>query len=150
MIAKVKSAITAQLTQGATPEKLSQSLSAGLLIGCFPLLGFTTALAGIVGVVFKLNHIVVQTSNYMMYPVQIVLIPVYIKTASLFMDVSNVPIRPDLILEAFRLDWLGFLKTYSMIGLYAVLVWCVLSSVLFFILQRLFVPPIRRLSKLKG
>lgn len=150
MIGKVKSAIKAQLTQGVTPEKLAQSLAAGLLIGCFPLLGFTTALAAIFGFFFKLNHVVVQTANYMMYPVQIILIPVYIKAASLFMDVGNVSIRPDLMIEAFRSDWVGFLKTYAIIGLYAVIIWCVLSSILFLGLQKVFVPTIRRLSKLKG
>lgn len=150
MIKKIKDTVVAQLTQGASPEKLAQSLSAGLLIGCFPLLGFTTAIAGVVGLVFKLNHIVIQTANYMMYPVQILLIPVYIKLVSLIVDVGDVPLRPDLILEAFNRDWQSFLKTYAMVGLYAVCLWLLLSSVLFFILTKIFVPAIQRLHKFKG
>lgn len=149
MIKKIKNTLLAQLIQGVTPEKLSQSLSIGLLIGCFPLLGFTTGLAALAGVVFKLNHIVVQTAHYMMYPVQIILIPVYIKIVSLLVDVGDVPIRPDLILEAFNKDWLGFIKTYSVVGVYAVILWFILSFGLFFLLQKLFVPIIKRLSQLK-
>lgn len=150
MIKKVKSALKSQLTQGVTPEKLAQSLSAGLLIGCFPVLGFTTGLAAVVGVVFKLNHLVVQTTHYVMYPVQILLIPVYIKTVSLVINVGDVPIRPDLIVEAFRKDWLGFVKTYAAVGLYAIFLWFIISAVLFFVLQKLFLPAIQRLSKFKG
>lgn len=150
MIKKVKDTIKSQLTQGASPEKLAQSLSAGFLIGCFPLLGFTTGLAAVVGMTFRLNHIVVQTANYLMYPVQIILIPVYIKVVSLLVDVGDVPIRPDLIIEAFRQDWIVFLKSYALIGLYAVILWLVVSSVLFFLLQKLFLPTIQKLNKLRG
>lgn len=150
MIKKLKGSIKSQLTQGATPEKLAQSLSAGMLIGCFPLLGFATGLGAAFGFIFKLNHIVLQTANYMMYPVQIVLIPIYIKVISLIIDVGDVPIRPDLILELFRKDWVHFLKTYSLIGVYAVILWCVMSALLFVILQKLLVPMIQKLNKIKG
>ena len=150
MIKKVKDTLKSQLTQGASPEKLAQSLSAGFLIGCFPLLGFTTALAAVVGMIFRLNHIVVQTANYLMYPVQIILIPIYIQLVSVIVDVGDVPIRPDLILQAFQKDWLLFLKTYSLVGLYAVLLWVVASAFLFFILQKIFLPAIQRLNKLRG
>jgi uncharacterized protein (DUF2062 family) len=150
MIKKVKDSLKSQLTQGATPEKLAQSLSAGMLIGCFPLLGFATGLAAIAGIILKLNHVVVQTANYMMYPVQIVLIPVYIKVVSLIIDVGDVPIRPDLILQAFRADWMQFLKTYSLIGLYAVILWIIVSAILFMILPKLFLPAINKLNQLKG
>lgn len=150
MIKKVKDTLKSQLTQGASPEKLAQSLSAGFLIGCFPLLGFTTGLAAVIGMTFRLNHIVVQTANYLMYPVQIILIPVYIKVVSLLVDVGDVPIRPDLIIEAFRQDWIVFFKSYALIGLYAVILWLVVSSVLFFLLQKLFLPTIQKLNKLRG
>lgn len=150
MIQKIKTILKSQLTQGASPEKLAQSLSAGLLIGCFPLLGLTTAMAGLVAFIFKLNHIVIQTAHYMMYPVQIILIPVYIKLISLIIDVGDVPIRPDLIVEGFRSDWLGFLKKYALIGVYAVILWMIVSAFLFFGLKKLFLPAIQRLSKLKG
>lgn len=150
MVKKLKDSIKSQLTQGASPEKLAQSLSAGMLIGCFPLLGFATGLAAVFGIIFKLNHIVVQTANYMMYPVQLVLIPLYIKVISLMIDVGDVPIRPDLILELFRKDWVQFLKTYSLIGVYAVILWFVISSILFVILRKLLLPAILKLNKIKG
>lgn len=146
---KLKDTIKNQLTQGVTPEKLAQSVSAGILIGCFPLIGFATGLAALYGFVFKLNHLVLQTVNYMMYPVQIVLIPVYIKVVSLIIDVGDVPIRPDLILEAFSRDWVQFLKTYSLIGLAAVILWFIISSILFMFLPKALLPAIKKLSQLK-
>lgn len=149
MFKRIKNTLKDQLTQGATPEKLAQSLSVGILLGCFPLIGFTTGLAAIAGVVFKLNHIVTQTANYLMYPVQIILIPVYIKVISMITDVGNVPVRPDLIVNSFTNDWVGFVKTYALVGVYAVILWLAISLILVVILQKLFLPLILRLKNLK-
>jgi uncharacterized protein (DUF2062 family) len=150
MVKKLKETIKGQLTQGVTSEKLAQSLSAGLLIGCFPLLGFTTGLAALFGVIFKLNHLVVQAANYLMYPVQIILIPIYIKVVSLLIDVGDVPIRPDLMLKIFADDWGLFLKKYGVIAIYAILLWFVVSSIMFLVLQKVFKPAIEKLKQIKG
>ena len=47
MLTRLKESIKNQLTQGVTPEKLSQSLTAGVLIGCFPIIGVSTLLSGL-------------------------------------------------------------------------------------------------------
>lgn len=139
-----------QLTQGATPEKLSQSLSAGVLIACFPIFGCTTLLAAIIGYIFKLNHIVVQATHYMLYPVQFLMIPVYIKLVNQLTDIGDVPMHPEQIMQAFKQNWLECLKRYAHVGLYAVVIWFIFSSVLYLALAKLFLPAIKRLSKLKG
>lgn len=131
MFTKIKDVLKNQITQGATAEKLSQSLVTGILIGCFPIIGVTTALSVLVGWKLRLNHIVLQTANHLMYPVQILLIPIYIKTASLFIENKNVPIRPDLILELFSKDKIEFLKLYALVGLYAAVIWVVVSALIY-------------------
>lgn len=150
MFQKLKNTIKSQLTQGATPDKLAQSLTAGLLIGCFPLLGWTTGLAALFGVLFKLNHLVVQAANYIMYPVQLLLIPVYIKTVSWIMNAGDVPVRPDLIMKMFTDDWRNALQVYGLISVYAVIMWFIISFILFFILQKTFLPMIQKIKTLKG
>lgn len=150
MFQKLKNTIKSQLTQGATPDKLAQSLTAGLLIGCFPLLGWTTGLAALFGVLFKLNHLVVQAANYIMYPVQLLLIPVYIKTVSWIMNEGDVPVRPDLIMKMFTEDWRNALQVYGWISVYAVIMWIIISFILFFILQKIFLPMIEKIKTLKG
>lgn len=148
MIKKIKSTIISELKSGTSPEKISQSLSVGILIGGFPLLGFTTGLGVLFGFLFRLNHIVVQATNYLMYPVQLLLIPVYIKVISFFMSVGNVPVRPDLIYKLFQEDWRHFLKLYGLVGIYAVLLWMAVSFALYFILYQIFYKIIARFSKI--
>ncbi len=147
MFSKLKDSIKNQMTQGATPEKLSQSLTAGILIGCFPVIGVTTLLSGLAGYFFKLNHIVIQSANYIMYPVQILLVPVYIKLTSVIVDIGDVPIRPDLIIELFKDDTALFFKTYAIVGVYSVILWSVFASVCFWGLNRLVLPLVLKLKK---
>ncbi len=146
MLGKLKDSIKNQMTQGATPEKLSQSLTAGLLIGCFPVIGVTTMLSGLAGYFFKLNHIVIQSANYIMYPVQILLVPVYIKLTSVIVDIGDVPIRPGLIIELFKNDTSLFFKTYALVGVYSVLLWSIVAPLVFFGLNRLTLPFVKKIS----
>lgn len=132
---------------GATPEKLTQSVLGGALIGIFPVLGSTTALAGIAASVWKLNHLVIQTVNYLLYPVQILMIPIYIKVVSLIFDVGNVPLRPDLIMKQFSASPSEFLKLYGLIGLYAIGLWCILSTVMYFVFYPVILKIIMKLQR---
>jgi len=151
MFKKLKNVILDQLKQGATPQKLSQSVVIGILVGCFPLLGFTTALAAVMGFYLRLNQIVLQTTNYLMYPVQIILIPFYIKFGTLFIQ-SDQPmsVRPDLIAQEFMASPQDFIQKFIWIGLIAVLLWFCMSLILYFVLMKLINPLMNRFSKNKS
>lgn len=137
----------AQILQGTTPEKISQSLTWGVLIGCFPLIGFATMLAFIFGYVFKLSHVIVQSTNYLMYPVQILLIPIYIKSASLLFDVGDIPLRPDLILDLFIKDPGSFIIQFGWVGVYAVIIWTFVSSIIYWFVNKAIMPKILLMSE---
>lgn len=147
MIQKVKSKILEQLKQGATPEKLAQSLTFGVLIGSFPLLGWTTLLALLAGWLFKLNHVVLQSVNYLMYPVQLLLIPVYIEIINKIRGGEPVPVRPDVILKMFTADMKNFFYVYGLVSIYAVMLWMLLSLFLYKIIQILLISKIRNMKK---
>ncbi len=134
MFQKVKDVLRQQLTMGATPEKLAQSFVWGMFIGVFPLIGTTTALSVLIAWMFRLNHVVIQTANYLMYPIHIIMIPIYIKTVDYFFDVGYVPLRPDLMVHQFKVDPTEFLRQYGIIAIYAVGLWIIMSGVLYFIL----------------
>lgn len=63
-----------ELKKGLDPQKFIQAVVAGILIGLFPIYGTTTSLAIIVAFVFRLNQVVVQACNYVLYPVQLLMI----------------------------------------------------------------------------
>jgi len=147
MFNKLKTVIVEQLKQGVTVQKLTQSVVIGILVGCFPLLGFTTLLAALFGFYLKLNQVIIQTTNYLMYPVQIILIPFYIKFGSLFVQTDKpISIRPDLLIEEFLVAPIAFLENFIWIGLVAILLWSVMSLILYFILIKSLFPLVSKVS----
>ncbi len=61
------------LRQGLTPEKLALSLTLGLVIGCFPVVGVTTVLCAGVALLLRLNLPAIQVGNYLAFPLQFLL-----------------------------------------------------------------------------
>jgi len=133
MFKKIKTVIVEQIKMGVTPEKLSQSIMTGVIIGIIPILGTATLLAALVASKLKLNHVVTQTVNYLMYPAQLIMIPIYIKVVGLIFEVGETPVRPDLIYAQFSESPSAFLMKYGLIGFYALFVWGALALVLYFI-----------------
>lgn len=147
MLKKITTVIIDQIKVGVTPEKLAQSVVTGIIIGIIPYLGTATLLAALVATKLKLNHVVTQTVNYLMYPVQIIMIPIYIKIVGLIFDVGDTPIRPDLIYKQFMESPSVFMMKYGLIGFYASFVWGFLSLIIYFV----FYPMIlKSIMKFKG
>lgn len=147
MFKKIKTVIVEQIKMGVTPEKLAQSVMTGVIIGIIPFLGTATLLAALTATKMKLNHVVTQTVNYLMYPVQIIMIPVYIKIVGLIFDVGDTPVRPDLIYAQFKESPSVFLMKYGLIGFYALFVWGFLALVLYFIFYPII---LKSIVKFKG
>ena len=147
MFKKITSVIVEQIKKGVTPEKLSQSVITGIIVGINPYLGSTTVLSAVVATKLKLNHVVTQTVNYLVYPLQILMLPVYIKTVGLIFDVGDTPIRPDLIYKEFMEAPSVFVMKYGLIGFYAFFVWAVLGFLIYFIFYPI---TLKAILKFKG
>lgn len=124
-----------ELRSGITPEKISLSVVVGAGVGVFPLIGTTMTLCGILGVLLRLNPVSIQLANYLVYPLQILLIFPFLKTGSSVTGVSldlswaeNISVDNVSVIAKGIFDVAGF----------AVLGWLVwvpgISTVLYFIL----------------
>jgi uncharacterized protein (DUF2062 family) len=76
---KVADPIVAQLTQGLTPHKIALTVAVGSAIAMFPILGTTTVLCLLVGIVMKLNQPIIQAVNYACTPLHVVFIPLSLR-----------------------------------------------------------------------
>jgi uncharacterized protein (DUF2062 family) len=59
---------------GISPRRLALTLALGFAIGCFPVVGVTTALCFVVALLLKLNVPAIQAANYAAMPLQVALI----------------------------------------------------------------------------
>lgn len=131
-----------QLTQGTTPTLLALSCALGVTLGVFPLLGTTTALCLLVGLALKLNQPAIQAVNYLIYPVQIALVAVYVRLGEALFGAQPVPLTPTTLLQEFSAGPSAFLTKYGMAGFYGVTAWAIsaplLIAALYFPLKKIF------------
>jgi uncharacterized protein (DUF2062 family) len=148
---RVVAPIVAQLRQGTTPKLIAITLAAGVVFGLFPIFGMTTFMCGIVGVAFRLNQPLIQTVNYLLSPVHVLmLLPFYRAGETLFRQ-EHVPIASITALtERFWAGPLQFGIDYGMVALYGCTVWLLVSPLLFAIVYALVVRPVRMLAAAKA
>ena len=81
------------LRRGADPEKLAWSLALGLVVGVNPLLGSTTVVVLGLAAALRLNLVASQVGNHAVYPVQILMFPVFIKLGAVAFKTEKLPLE---------------------------------------------------------
>lgn len=75
----MKRKAAAWLVQGVTPRRLALTLALGFAIGCIPVVGIPTALCALLALALRLNLPAIQAANYLVMPLQLVLIVPFVK-----------------------------------------------------------------------
>lgn len=138
---RVIAPIVAQLKQGITPEKIALTLALGAVLGIFPIIGLTTLLCGLTAWRLKLNQPLIQLTNYLMYPLHLLLLLPFYRAGETLFRQPHVPIFSVAdLMQRFSSNPTQFMIDYSMVGLYGVVVWSLvaapLTGLLYLILHR--------------
>ncbi len=116
------------MLQGLSARQIALAMALGLVIGCFPVLGTTTALCALAAWRFGANQLVIQVGNYLAYPLYfILLIPQMKMGAWLFRVPHNMTVSG--IKTAYAA---GFVPLITLAGASlarAVVVWLLLAPV---------------------
>ena len=120
------------LKQGITPEKISLSIGFGFILGVFPMIGTTVILCTIATFIFRLNIIAVQIINYLVYPLQFILLIPFIQIGLKIFQVNDFEISLEMIYEIIKTDTPNFFRTFeitqsmknlTMAYLYGIVAW---------------------------
>lgn len=140
-----------QLRRGITPKKVAMTLALAVTLGLFPILGATTFLCLIAGVLFRLNHPILQVINHLLYPLQILMIPAFIRAGEKIFGAEPIPFNLLVWKDEFFRSPMGFLEKFGMAGVHAIAAWCVVFPFAVFLLYRVFLPFTLRLEmKVEG
>jgi uncharacterized protein (DUF2062 family) len=145
---KVRDPLVAELRQGATPEGLGTSIAVGAAIGVLPFLGTTTVLCALAGRLFRLNHVALQVTNYLLYPAQIALIVPFVRLGETLLGAEAMPIDPATVVASFTESPAAFLAKFGMAGVHAFLAWALVVPAAALLLRRLLLPSLRKLASL--
>lgn len=123
------------LNEGLTPEKMSQALATGFVLGITPMIGISSILAIGVAAALKLNQVAIQVANWAAYPAQIILFIPYIKVGEWLLGLESAVINPSDIASMFSDDFYASLEIYGRSLAAGVAVWAITAVPLSFALS---------------
>ncbi len=130
------------LHQGVTPEKLALSVVFGVLIGIIPILGATTILLALIAVRLKLNMPAIQTINWFIYPLQLILFIPFLKAGSFFLPEVEMAFTVEQVFAMMKTDFWLAAKQLWLANLIGLTIWALISIpvgfLIYFIFRKLF------------
>ena len=147
---RVVDPIVALLTQGITPKKLALSVALGVVVGCFPVLGTTTTLCVLAAMAFGLNLPAIQLVNYLVYPLQILLLIPFIRLGEVMMHAHTQGLTAAVILHYARSDLRTMMSKLGLAAMHAVAGWLLVAPLAFVLIYAGVLPVVTRLAKNKA
>jgi uncharacterized protein (DUF2062 family) len=136
------------LTQWVTPDTMAFKLARGTGLSLFPFFGFTTLLNAVVGVWLRLNQPLLQTLNYVLSPVHLAMILVYVRLGEWIWRDPPLPLSVPVLVQSFReQSLLEFLQRFGWAGIHAFTAWAVTLPLLILGLRALARPVLRRAAR---
>lgn len=135
----------ALLRQGISPARLALSMASGLTIGIFPIVGTTTAICTMAAIGLRMNLLVIQLGNWIIYPLQLILVvPFLIMGERIFGSTSNLD--PSYVAELLRTDVLLAVQTVSRVIIHGAFAWALCAPLIFLTLYAVLLPLFRILG----
>ena len=148
---KVIDPLWSLLRQGVSPEHLAWSVALGAVIGIIPVLGVTTLLCTVVALPLRLNLVAIQAVNWLVYPLQFLLILPFFRLGERLFGAPPLTLAPSELLAMIQADAWGSVHALWSTTMHGLVVWLIAgipSALLIqFILARLFHVTVHRMAK---
>jgi len=119
--------ITRQLTQGVTPEKIALTIAVGSALALFPILGTTTTLCVVAGILFGLNQPIIQGVNALCTFAYFPLIVAFVRLGDAMTRTPPSSIDIPVMISLFTHHPGDFFRQFGSTALHAILGWLVVA-----------------------
>jgi uncharacterized protein (DUF2062 family) len=135
--------IAKQLTQGITPEKIALTLAVGSALALFPILGTTTLLCLLAGVILRLNQPIIQIINALCTPIHLPVIYCMVRLGAWFFNVPSEHLGIRMMNHMLWEDPKEFFEKFGLTALHAIAAWCVILPFWLVIIYLIALPVLR-------
>lgn len=136
--------VLALLRQGVAPDRLALSLALGIAIGLVPVLGVSTALCALAALTLRLNMPAIQLVNYLLTPLQLLLIVPFLRVGEWLTRSPRFPITLESGLALLSNGVIAAIEVLAGAIVNATLAWIVLAPFAAFVLYRVLRAVLRR------
>jgi hypothetical protein len=135
--------------RGISPRKLALTLAIGFAVGFLPVLWGATLLCAALASMFRLNQAIIQSANFLAYPVQVAMfVPFYRMGAIIF---PWGPFRHgETLANNFRLDQGGEVTFVLLATLKAVGAWLIIAPPLAVLIYLIILPILARMPAVQS
>jgi uncharacterized protein (DUF2062 family) len=124
---RVRDPILRQLTQGVGPERLALTLAVGSALALFPILGTTTLLCFIAGLVLRFNQPIIQVVNYLGTLVYAPAVFLQFQLGAALFGRSPTELSFEQMGQLFRSDLAEFASRFGDAALHTIIAWGLLA-----------------------
>lgn len=142
--------LKSMLKEGMSLEKISLCIAMGIALGIFPVLGMTTLLCTVAAFALRLNLPAIQAVNYMVYPLQIILLAPFYGIGAWWVNHQGRHLIAGDLIALLSDDFWGSVAGLWDLMLYAILTWLVISPFIVLILYMALKPLIGSLNVFRG
>lgn len=135
------------LLHGLTPEGISLSISLGFAGAIFPILGTTSVVCLFFAAVFRLNHAITQSINWLAMPVHLALIFPFLRIGERLFHATPVSLNLGELMAAFHASPMAFLGRFSMSFVHAIAGWLIVMPGVVVLLHLLLRAVLRRYAR---
>jgi uncharacterized protein (DUF2062 family) len=146
---RVVEPVVKQLIQGITPEKIALTLAVGSACALFPLLGTTTLLCLVVGIVLRLNQPIIQIVNGICTPLHFPVILGLIRFGNYLFGQPHIRINIRYMNQLFWDDPVVFTERFGVIAMHAAVAWLVIAPVWAVLIYAIARPVLRELAAMR-
>lgn len=119
--------IAAQLTQGITPEKIALTLAFGSAFALFPIVGTTTLLCLLVGVLLRLNQPAIQIVNAVCTPLHFPVILGMVRLGNYIFKVPYSHVGLRMMNHMLWEDPKEFFELFGLTAIHAIVAWAIVA-----------------------
>lgn len=124
---KVVEPLLRLLRQGVTPVQLAWSVALGAILGVIPMLGVSTMICAVVALPLRLNLVAIQAANYVVYPLQFLLLLPFFRAGEWLFRQTPLNLNPAELAAMLKDDPWGSIQSLWGTTWHALVVWLLLG-----------------------
>jgi uncharacterized protein (DUF2062 family) len=117
------------LKQGITPHKIALAVVLGALLGMAPVLGTTIISCTVAALAFRLNLVLIQIVNNLVYPLQLLLLIPFVQAGQWLFREAPLPLSVGQIVDMFKHDFWGSVVALWSYTWHGAVAWLLFSAI---------------------
>ena len=117
------------LKQGITPHKIALAVALGALLGMAPVLGSTILSCTLAALALRLNLVLIQIVNNLVYPLQLLLLIPFVQAGQWLFRQPRLPLSVSQIVNMFKHDFWGSVVALWSYTWHGAVAWLVFSAI---------------------